>query len=95
MSYKDLSIEIDNNSLKNNDSLVIQLDTNKDDDIKYIDITKKNGKCLISLKTQSYAIKEAANVGKQKELFQNYLIDRFSKLNSKDQQIALQLMKKK
>ena len=93
--YQDFKLEIDPNTLKDNESLLIQLDTNIDDDIKYIDITKTNGRTNIHLKSQSYAIQEAAKLGKQRGLFQNYLNERFNNLNPDDQDLALKIMKEK
>ena len=95
MNSEDFNLEVDTNSLQDNVSFSIQLDTKNDDDIKYIDITKRNGRTSINLKSQNYAIQEAASLGKRKELLGNYLNESFHNLNWKDQKLALELMKQK
>ena len=93
MYFENFKLEVDTNSLKDNDSFSIQLDTKNDDDIKYIDITKRNGRTNIHLKSQNYAVQEAAGLEKRKRLLENYINESFDNLDPKDQQLVRKIMK--
>ena len=71
----------------------IELNTKNENDIKYIDITTKNGVKEIHLKSQAYAIQEAYKLGRSRKLFQNHFNKIFNNLSPSDQNLALKLMK--
>ena len=86
---EDFELEIDPDI----ENLSIELNTKNENDIKYIDITTKNGVKEIHLKSQAYAIQEAYKFGRSRQLFQNSFNKIYNNLSPSDQNLALKLMK--